>query len=253
MVNMEKRRCSLYRGITIEKGEMSDWKGLAEFHYRGHTLGPVDKVFVMRNKEVRSLESGVKRQEIRTRREKVGVIVYGMPIAELRARNVVLQRRYGGFADRRMGLRLLNQEMRCISRVVIHPQYRGIGLGAHLVRETLPQAGTRMVEALAMMGRVNPFFERAGMKRYEGVVSAAAERLLEALREVGIEKNQLTDPGRLREAIGVLEQEEKQFIKREIGKYAESYMQRKKKVDEIELAVEHVLRRPVYYLWKRGD
>jgi len=246
MVSMEKRRCSLYRGITIEKGEMSDWKGLAEFHYRGHKLGAVDQVFVMRHK-------GVAGQKVKSRRETVGVIVYGMPILNVGIRNVVLNNRYAGFEDRKMGIRLLNQEMRCISRIVIHPQYRGIGLGAKLVRETLGRAGVRFVEALAVMGRVNPFFERAGMRCYEGAVPAAAERLLEALKEVGIESEKLTDPERLREAIAILGDKEQIFIGREMGKFAQRYRRRNKRVDEIELVVEHVLTRPVYYLWKRGD
>ena len=67
-----------------------------------------------------------------------------------------------------MGLKLLNGEMRCISRVVIEPRFRGIGLGRYLVAETLARAGVELVEAMAAMGQVNPFFERAGMRRYEG-------------------------------------------------------------------------------------
>ena len=38
----------------------------------------------------------------------------------------------------------LNEEISIISRVVIHPKYRSIGLGAKLIAETLSQAGTPM-------------------------------------------------------------------------------------------------------------
>jgi hypothetical protein len=61
--------------------------------------------------------------------------------------------------------RELNQALSTISRVVIHPKYRSIGLGARLVRETLPLAGTPYVETVAVMARYNPFFERAGMRK----------------------------------------------------------------------------------------
>jgi hypothetical protein len=44
---------------------------------------------------------------------------------------------------------------------------REIGLGAHLVRETLPKAGARVVEALAVMAKCDPFFEKAGMLRVD--------------------------------------------------------------------------------------
>jgi len=40
----------------------------------------------------------------------------------------------------------LNQKLSIINRVVIHPKYRTIGLGAKLIRETLPLAGTPYVE-----------------------------------------------------------------------------------------------------------
>ncbi len=49
--------------------------------------------------------------------------------------------------------------------MVVHPKYRSIGLGAKLVGETLGRAGTACVEAVAVMPKYNPFFERAGMRR----------------------------------------------------------------------------------------
>lgn len=52
-----------------------------------------------------------------------------------------------------------------ISRVVVHPKYRSIGLGEKLIRESLPLVGTPYVELVAVMARYNPFAERAGMCR----------------------------------------------------------------------------------------
>ena len=54
-----------------------------------------------------------------------------------------------------------------ISRVVIHPKFRGVGLGAYLVKETLPKVGVKVIEALAVMAKYNPFFEKAGMIRVD--------------------------------------------------------------------------------------
>ena len=52
-----------------------------------------------------------------------------------------------------------------ISRVVIHPKYRTIGLGAKIVTETLPLAGKPYVETIAIMAKYKPFFEKAGMTK----------------------------------------------------------------------------------------
>ncbi len=49
--------------------------------------------------------------------------------------------------------------------MVIHPKYRTIGLGAKLIRETLPLAGTPYVELIAVMAKYSPFAEKAGMQK----------------------------------------------------------------------------------------
>jgi len=64
-------------------------------------------------------------------------------------------------------LRFINRHVRTISRVIVHPQFRSLGLSSLLVRCLCKHCDTRYIEALAMMGRAIPFFERAGMKRYE--------------------------------------------------------------------------------------
>ena len=64
-----------------------------------------------------------------------------------------------------------------MNRVVIHPKYRSIGLGAKLIRETLPLAGTPYVELIAVMAKYSPFAEKAGMKKI--AEQKASEKLLE--------------------------------------------------------------------------
>jgi ABC-type ATPase with predicted acetyltransferase domain len=61
----------------------------------------------------------------------------------------------------------INQNLRTISRVVVHPQFRGVGLGSELVRRILQECPTRYVETIAAMGKVHPFFEKAGMRRIQ--------------------------------------------------------------------------------------
>jgi len=64
-----------------------------------------------------------------------------------------------------MQMRELNKKLSSISRVVVHPKYRTIGLGSKLVHETLHLAGTEYVEMSAVMAKYNPFAEKAGMKK----------------------------------------------------------------------------------------
>lgn len=64
-------------------------------------------------------------------------------------------------------LRFTNGHVRTISRVVVHPQFRGLGLASELVRKLIEVCPTRYVEASAVMAHVHPFFAAAGMRCLE--------------------------------------------------------------------------------------
>jgi len=67
-----------------------------------------------------------------------------------------------------------------------------VGLGAKLVGETLPLAGTDYVEMSAVMAKYNPFAEKAGMKRIaEQAPPKEATKIVELLRELGFNEQLL--------------------------------------------------------------
>jgi hypothetical protein len=87
-----------------------------------------------------------------------------------------------------MSMQELNQTLSIISRVVIHPKYRTIGLGTKLIRETLPLAGTPYVEMVAVMAKYNPFAEKAGMRRIaEQQPTEGVLRISELLSDFGFD------------------------------------------------------------------
>lgn len=159
-------KVSFARRLRIERGALHDYAAFAGMHYRGRDrVGFVDRVFVMRDGP-----GG----------EPLGVVVYGHPALELSLRNRATDGRFVRNARR------LNEEMRVLKRLVIHPDVRGCGLGHWLVRRTLPMAGTRFVECLAAMGTVNPVFVKGGMT-YIGTcgTTLVQRRTLQALRSAG--------------------------------------------------------------------
>ena len=107
--------------------------------------------------------------------ELCGVIVYSYPPPACYGRRLVLPR---------MTIQEMNKQLSIINRVVIHPKYRTIGLGAKLIRETLPLVGTPYVEMIAVMAKYSPFAEKAGMQKIaqqQSVesISAVSKALLE--------------------------------------------------------------------------
>jgi hypothetical protein len=80
----------------------------------------------------------------------------------------------------------LNKQLSIISRVVIHPKYRTIGLGAKLIHETFPLVGTPYVELIAVMAKHNPFAEKAGMQKIaEQQKVESVSRVSKVLLELG--------------------------------------------------------------------
>ena len=59
----------------------------------------------------------------------------------------------------------VNAHVRTVSRVVVHPQFRGLGLASELVRKLIDVCPRRYVEAAAVMAHVHPFFAAAGMRK----------------------------------------------------------------------------------------
>ena len=57
--------------------------------------------------------------------------------------------------DKGTRARELNKKLSSISRVVVHPKYRTIGLGSKLIEESLHSAGTECVEMSAVMAKYN--------------------------------------------------------------------------------------------------
>lgn len=161
------KTCSLTRQMHIEQGTFKDYKTLSQFHYRTTRCPPPRKIFTLKRKT-----------------ENCGVTVYSYPPPTC----------FGRSKTWKGNIRQLQKEVSVISRVIIHPKYRSIGLGAKLVAETLTQAGTPYVEAIAVMARYNPFFEKAGMKRIaESKPSTHVTTALEHLGKLGFDCALLAD------------------------------------------------------------
>ena len=126
-LNEPAKECSLAEEMRVVEGSTEDWRRLACFHYRSHRIGAPRKIFCLKRGE-----------------ELCGVIVYCYPPPTCFGRRVILPK---------MSMKELNEKLSIISRVVVHPKYRTIGLGAKLIRETLPLVGTPYVEMVAVMAK----------------------------------------------------------------------------------------------------
>jgi len=240
------QNCSLCKKLEVVPADIEDYKALADYHYRDKRLGPFSAIFALRPSDsLRGLFGA------RT----VGVIVYRMPSPALELRNIATGGIFTGL-DRATQFALVNKNIRCISRVIIEPRFRSLGLAARLVRETMPKVNVPIVEAMAVMGLVNPFFEKAGMQPYAGPLPARSAELIEAFSLVGIEQHHLIDPAYVYGQLGQLTWPKADFIEGRIRRFLQSYGGHRDMspgTERTRYVLSKLTDRPVYYIWFNND
>lgn len=131
-----------------------------------------------------------------------GVLVVSMPTLNAGWRDRAWPGWRPAGEGRRESAARLNAGLRTISRVVIDPRFRGMGLAAALVREYLRRPLTGRTEAIAAMGRFCPFFARAGMREIGPVEGSHAARLACRLAREGHEPSAWLERGAAERAAG---------------------------------------------------
>ena len=166
----------------------------------------------------------------------------------------------------------MNEWAWCVSRIVVHPLYRGIGLGKKLLSEALRLSGKPYVELVAVMARYNPFAEKAGMiKVCEKEPDEKVEEALRALEELGLDRRLLASeryvisrlgqlgPGGLRKVRDVLVKlrspELKRVLLRKANSARSSWPKALKEADLTQLArlicvLASMALRKAYLIWR---
>ncbi|MDT8302300.1 MAG: hypothetical protein RQ760_12510 [Sedimentisphaerales bacterium] len=234
------KQCSVCKKIKIVQGSFDDYMLLAQYHYRESRPGPFEKIFVLRNEAAGP-----------ARNKTIGVIVYSMPSPRLELRGKATDNFFSGF-DKGTQLGLINKNIRCISRLIIEPRFRGLGLAKRLVQQTMPKMNVPIIEAVAVMGRINPFFEKAGMRPFTSKPSQRFAQFIKALSIIGIEGNDLIDPQKVQRRLSRLKDEKNEFIEREIKRFLKSYGRRRNMPPGLErtrFILSRLNTRPDYYIW----
>lgn len=249
LVGVERRFAQLCESgpvsrVRIERGTIHDYDTLSPLHYRAGrpmtwpvVLRAVDPLEPFRSEPGQGVDRGTCRGGL------AGVLVVSTPVLNGPWRELAWPGRYRG-RDRRAVARQINQELRVISRVVVDPRWRGVGLATALVRAYLDAPITPATEALAVMGIACPFFASAGMTEYRMPPRPADARLMDACEHAGIR------PDRLAQACD--RAVAPRWLQRELVHWARSSLPAQRLADGpvgaiARLAVGRVLARPVAY------
>ena len=137
----------------IERGRLRDYQAMSRFHYLTGPPALHKRVHVIRTPPAVVALDGP---------DLAAVLVVSPPLMNVRGRNVATNGRYY-LGDRRAAAARLNEEVEAISRVIVHPVYRGCGLAVRLIRHVLRTRERPVVEALAAMGAIHPMLCKGGM------------------------------------------------------------------------------------------
>lgn len=85
----------------------------------------------------------------------------------------------------------IGKKGRKISRVIVHPSYRGCGIGKGLVRKYIDDF--KYTESIATMGKFNPFFEKGGMVRVNDSIVKSPKGLEQNLKLSGFDIEKWAD------------------------------------------------------------
>ena len=164
--------------IAYREGVLDDFAALAHHHYHPDPPSTCARVIAACNGPDGPL---------------AGVLVVSMPVLNASWREHAFPGRYRTH-DRRADAHRLNREVRTISRVVVDPRCRGLGIGVELVQRYLRTPLTPVTEAVAAMGTFSRFFEAAGMTPYPPSPSPRDLRLADAIASLSIDPWMLADP-----------------------------------------------------------
>ena len=129
------------QNITVLEGDINDYKKLGKYHYKNAEARFTKKIFKMLYKDML-----------------IGVAVYSCPKQQLVGRNLYFNKKY---IDER-GVPILkevNKDFVTGSRFIIHPMFRGIGLGRELVNLTSEMVDIKYIEIVSAMSKYNKFLD----------------------------------------------------------------------------------------------
>ena len=114
-----------------------------------------------------------------------GVLVISHPTLNADWREIAFGRHFHVSSKFELARRT-NSSIRSISRVIVEPRFRGLGIATRLVRQYLASPLTPCTEAVSVLNAFIPLFERAGMRRLELPPTVRDRILLHHLAEINM-------------------------------------------------------------------
>lgn len=148
----DKPKLSLLDEMTVQRGNIDDWRTLEDLHY----------------KQSGSLPAGSHHFTLKLHDELIGVLVMASPKLLLKERHVVLPKLKPTGQDNKITnqyrMKWINANMSVVARVVVDTMYRGAGLAYRFTNIASRMEGKRFIEIQSSMSKYNMFAHKAGFE-----------------------------------------------------------------------------------------
>lgn len=199
--------------LHIIKGKLTDYKTLAQYHYRTEPIGPTTNIYKV----------CAKYPYQNTFPNPLAVIVYRMPLANLRARTTATGEYFHKGLTPSNRLKLVNQHIRYIARLIVDPRFHRCGIATWLLEETLKSQTVPIIETLTPLDFTNKIFQRAGFNLHETPAPAWYNRFKTALLSLGLTPDSLYQPEVVQHRLDNLNKFDTEFIERKIKSFLHHY------------------------------
>lgn len=175
--------------ISITRGTPADYNALAQHHYRAARPATIAAVLVAR---FASDDANININKTAAA-DPAAVLTISMPTLNGAWRTRAWPDLVSSRLNKRSAARELNSNLRCISRIIVHPHHRACGLGSQLIRHYLADPLTPRTEALSAMGAISPLFTHAGMTEWLIPHAKRDLKLIDALSAADLRPWMLAD------------------------------------------------------------
>jgi len=125
----------------------------------------------------------------------IAVIVYSMPLSCIAARNVATNNFFIENRTRSEQLKLINERIVYISRLVVTPHFWKLGIGSWLQEETVKMQTKPIIEVLTQYDFTADTLKKIGFKLYLNRAPEKYHKILDAFAKYGITGDMLNHPG----------------------------------------------------------
>lgn len=138
--------CSIIDQLTYRRGSAEDWQKLSHLHYAAGDPATMHSVHVA---------------ELPAMATPAAVAVLSWPDLHSAARNLVTDQTYR-VVGKPGEIQRLNRDILKMSRLVVAPELRSVGVAGWLIRQMISQVKVRYLECVTAMGRYSNFLRRCG-------------------------------------------------------------------------------------------